>query len=86
MLTGSGNGRLDAVNNAFDSILMGKYTIDTYEEHAIGTGSNSKACAYIGLSDSYGNITWGVGIHDDIINASIIALISAINRTVNKKG
>lgn len=86
VLTGSGNGRLDAVNNAFDSILMGKYTIDTYEEHAIGTGSNSKACAYIGLSDSYGNITWGVGIHDDIINASIIALISAINRTVNKRG
>ena len=86
VLTGSGNGRLDAVNNAFDSILMGKYTIDTYEEHAIGTGSNSQACAYIGLSDSYGNITWGVGIHDDIINASIIALISAINRTVNKRG
>lgn len=83
VLTGSGNGRLDAVNNAFDSILMGKYTIDTYEEHAIGTGSNSKACAYIGLSDSYGNITWGVGIHDDIINASIIALISAINRTLS---
>ena len=50
------------------------------------SGSNSKACAYIGLSDSYGNITWGVGIHDDIINASIIALISAINRTVNKRG
>ncbi|HIV86376.1 MAG TPA: 2-isopropylmalate synthase, partial [Candidatus Monoglobus merdigallinarum] len=86
VLTGSGNGRLDAVNNAFGEMLMGKYTIETYEEHAIGTGSNSKACAYIGLSDAYGNVTWGVGIHDDIINASIIALISAINRTVTKGG
>ena len=65
--------------------MMGKDTIETYEEHAISTGSNSKACAYIGLSDAYGHTTWGVGIHDDIINASIIALVSAINRTVDKR-
>ena len=81
VLTGNGNGRLDAATNAFRDVLMGKYTIETYEEHAVSTGSNSKACAYIGLSDAYGNVTWGVGIHDDIINASIIAVISAINRT-----
>ncbi len=84
ILTGNGNGRLDAVTNAFGDFLSGKYTIETYEEHAVSTGSNSKACAYIGLSDAYGNVTWGVGIHDDIINASIIALISAINRTISK--
>ncbi|MCI5892282.1 MAG: 2-isopropylmalate synthase [Clostridiales bacterium] len=85
VLTGSGNGRLDAATNAFRDALLSKYTIETYEEHAISTGSNSKACAYIGLSDAYGNVTWGVGIHDDIINASIIALISAINRISAKK-
>lgn len=81
VITGNGNGRLDAATNAFSDKLKGKYTIETYEEHAVSTGSNSKACAYIGLSDAYGNVTWGVGIHDDIINASIIALLSAINRT-----
>ncbi len=85
-LTGQGNGRLDAVTNAFGDVLHGKYTIETYEEHAISTGSNSQACAYIGLSDPYGNVTWGVGIHNDIINASIIALISAINRIYRQKG
>ena len=85
-LTGHGNGRLDAVTNAFGDVLHGKYTIETYEEHAISTGSNSQACAYIGLSDPYGNVTWGVGIHNDIINASIIALISAINRIYKQKG
>lgn len=83
VLTGHGNGRLDAATKAFSDKLKGKYTIETYEEHAVSTGSNSKACAYIGLSDAYGNVSWGVGIHDDIINASIIALISAINRTKN---
>lgn len=81
VITGHGNGRLDAATNAIRDKLKGKYAIETYEEHAVSTGSNSKACAYIGLSDPYGNVTWGVGIHDDIINASIIALISAINRT-----
>ncbi len=85
VLTGHGNGRLDAVVKAFGDVLHGKYTIETYEEHAISTGSNSQACAYIGLSDPYGNVTWGVGIHNDIINASLLALISAINRIYEKK-
>lgn len=80
VLTGSGNGRLDAATNAFRNVFMDKYTIEVYEEHAVTTGSNSKACAYIGLADQDGKLTWGVGIHDDIINASIIAVISAINR------
>lgn len=84
VMTGTGNGRLDAVDDAITDILMDKYTIDTYEEHAVSSGSDSKACAYIGLSDAYGNITWGVGIHNDIINASVIGLISAVNLTIKK--
>ena len=42
VLTGKGNGRLDASTNAFEEVMMGKYTIETYEEHAISTGSNCK--------------------------------------------
>lgn len=83
VLTAHGNGRLDAVTKSFDTILDGKYSIDTYEEHAIGTGSHSEACAYIGLSDENNTMVWGVGMHDDIINASIIALMSAINHTLS---
>ena len=80
-LTGTGNGRLDAVNKALRDILPAGYTVETYTEHAIGTGSDSKACAYIGLSDADGHMVWGVGVHTDIINASLYALISAVNRT-----
>ncbi|MEG1880555.1 MAG: 2-isopropylmalate synthase, partial [Oscillospiraceae bacterium] len=76
-LKGSGNGRLDAVTNALTDIVPRGYSIGTYQEHAIGTGSNSKACAYIELSDSYGKAVWGVGIDTDIITASLNALISA---------
>ena len=80
-LTGTGNGRLDAVNKALRDILPAGFAVETYTEHALGTGSDSRACAYIGLSNADGRTVWGVGIHTDIINASLYALISAINHT-----
>ncbi len=30
--------------------------------------------------EANGNTYWGAGIHEDIINASVIALISSVNR------
>ncbi|MBO8463887.1 MAG: 2-isopropylmalate synthase, partial [Firmicutes bacterium] len=42
--------------------------------------SNSKACAYVGIQAPNETITWGAGIHDDIIEASVLALISALNK------
>lgn len=80
-LEGKGNGRLDAVTNA---LRKGPYNIEydfvTYEEHALEGESNSRAAAYVAISDKKGKIFWGVGIHNDIIYASVNALISAINR------
>ena len=43
-------------------------------------GQNSRAMAYIGITNEDGHITWGAGMDTDIITASIQALISAINR------
>lgn len=81
ILEGEGNGRMDAVTTA---LRKGPHKLDydfiTYEEHALESESNSRAAAYVAISDKKGNIYWGVGIHNDIIYASINALISAINR------
>lgn len=82
-LSGEGNGRLDAVYAALEGILPKGFSVDKYSEHAIGTGSASQACAYIGLSDTNGKTVWGVGCDNDIIVASLHALLSAANR-VNK--
>lgn len=80
-LEGRGNGRLDAITN---SIRKGpyheEYDFITYEEHALEGESNSRAAAYVAIADKQGNTYWGVGIHNDIIYASINALMSAINR------
>ena len=83
---GTGNGRLDAVSNALKRHSEIDYTISTYEEHALETGSSSKACAYVAIDSSDDKTYWGVGIDNDIINASVMALISAVNRYMEATG
>ena len=78
---GKGNGRLDAVSNAIKKHFDIDFKIFCFEEHALQVGSNSQAVAYVGLEGKDGIVTWGAGIKDDIIDASVYALISAINRT-----
>ena len=77
--TASGNGRLDSVVNALRDTFMKGYRLEVYEEHSLETGSTSKAAAYIGLINDSGDMCWGVGTDEDIINASVKALICAIN-------
>ena len=74
-----GNGRLDAVSNAVKAYFGINYELASYEEHAISKGSTSKAAAFVSIV-SEGKVYWGVGIDEDIIRASIEALVSATNK------
>ena len=80
VFTAQGNGRLDAVSNALKENLGYRYSIIKYQEHAIEQGSNAKAIAYVGIRTPEGQVSWGAGTHDDIMAASVNALVSAINR------
>jgi len=75
-----GNGRLDAVSNAVKKELGLEYTLITYQEHALETSSQSQAVAYVGIETKNG-VFWGAGINTDIIDASVSALVSAINNS-----
>ena len=79
-----GNGRLDAVSNAIKAYTDVDFTVMTYTEHALEVRSNSKAVSYVGLEKD-GTMHWGVGVHSDIINSSISALVSAWNRMAEQK-
>ncbi len=82
---GKGNGRLDAISNAIMRHFNISFSLVTYEEHALEVGSDSKACAYVGIQvDGTDKVVWGAGIMTDIIDASAWALISAINRYLNQ--
>ena len=77
-----GNGRLDAVSNALKKTPynFNNYKFVTYSEHALSPDSNSQAAAYVCIADKDDQEYWGVGTHDDIILASVNALVSALNR------
>lgn len=77
-IKGDGNGRLDAVSNALKEALELDFTIEDYQEHSIEKSSKSKAIAYVCI-EKEDKKYWGAGKDTDIINASIHALISAIN-------
>ncbi|HWP51050.1 MAG TPA: 2-isopropylmalate synthase [Clostridia bacterium] len=78
--TDTGTGRLDAVSNAIKKATGIHYTLVSYNEHAMTKGSTSDAIAYVGIINGAGKIVWGAGTHNDIITASINALVSAVNR------
>lgn len=79
LITGVGNGRLDAVSNAIKQYFDVNYDLAFYEEHSLTKGSSSKAVAYVGVI--YGKKKfWGVGIDADIIKASVEALVVAVNK------
>ena len=76
-----GNGPIDAVKRGLDEALGIDIKILDYEEHALQSGSNSQAAAYIHLLDSdTGHVTYGVGVSSNITRASVRAIFSAINR------
>ena len=79
-ISGTGNGPIDAFVTALqaDGLFDGK--IVDYYEHAIGTGSDATAAAYVEVDTGNRDTTWGVGLHESIVSASLRAVISAVNR------
>ena len=81
-LTGTGDGRLDAISNALQTNLDISFSNLTYKEHALDVGSKSQAVSYIGITAADGTMYWGCGIHVDIMTSSVKALVSAVNKMI----
>ena len=81
----SGNGPLDAFCTALRQDLHLDFSLHSYHEHALARGSSSKAVSYIEIIDSDEESWWGAGVDTDIIVASIKSLLSAINRSQDKR-
>ena len=57
-----------------------------YSEHALTTGSEAQAAAYVAMKDKdTGASTFGVGISSNITRASIRAVFCAVNRLLGSK-
>jgi 2-isopropylmalate synthase len=76
---GSGNGPIAAFVTALSDDLGISVSVRDYHEHALGAGAGAQAAAYVEV-DAYDEVSWGVGIHQSIVTASLRAVVSAINR------
>ncbi|WP_249029440.1 2-isopropylmalate synthase [Tannockella kyphosi] len=85
-IIGYGNGPIDAVKDAFNSNgFIGSHLLD-YSEHALTSGSSSKAAAYVHLRLKGSAIQeFGVGVHPNIATATIMAIVSGLNRLYQRK-
>jgi len=75
-LTGSGDGAI----SAFVNCLGVPIKIMDYHEHAIGTGTDTRAACYVEARIEDAPTGFGVGIDRDIVTASFNAVLSALNR------
>jgi 2-isopropylmalate synthase len=76
---GEGNGPIDAFVHALQDEELFPAKIVDYHEHAIGAGSDATAAAYVEVDTGDRDTTWGVGLHESIVSASLRAIVSAVN-------
>ncbi|HWS58005.1 MAG TPA: 2-isopropylmalate synthase, partial [Actinotalea sp.] len=78
-LEGHGNGPIDAFVQALGT-LGERVEILDYAEHALSTGGDATAAAYVECAVG-DQVLWGVGIDPSITTASFKAIVSAVNRS-----
>lgn len=77
---GKGNGPIDAFIDALRQQCGEDIEVVDYHEHAAGAGANATAVAYVELRTPGRESLFGVGIHANIVTASLRAVLSAVNR------
>lgn len=82
-ITGEGNGPIAAFVDALGHGLGITLDVVDYTEHAMGTGSDATAVAYVESQGADGVTRWGVGVNPNISTASLQAVLSAATRARN---
>lgn len=82
-IKGAGHGALAAFADAMSQHFNYKMDIQAYNEHALETGSESKAIAYIHVVIN-DQTFMASAIHEDILSASLNALVVAGNQFLGK--
>jgi 2-isopropylmalate synthase len=80
-LCGEGNGPIAALVHGFGTAGVPRFEIISYSEHALGSGEEAAAIAYIQIKHGNGRIRWGAGVDTNIELASVRAVLSALNRS-----
>ncbi|HLI13694.1 MAG TPA: 2-isopropylmalate synthase [Alphaproteobacteria bacterium] len=79
-IEGHGTGPIDAFVDALRRAAGVAFEVVDYREHATGTGADATAVAYVEVRTPGGHNLFGVGMHKNIVTASLRAVTSAANR------
>lgn len=77
---GQGNGPIDAFVNALNAATGRSVRVLDYHEHAIGSGAQAQAMAYMELRVDERHTVFGVGRDTNIVSASFKAIVSGLRR------
>jgi len=80
-LRGEGNGPIDAFVQGLGRDVALEVGVSDYSEHAVGTGADAAAVAYVQISAG-GTAHHGAGRDRSIVTASLRAVVSGVNRAI----
>jgi len=78
-IEGVGNGPINALVHALESIGLKDFQVSDYRSHAVRGGSDANAAAYVQVQHDDGRILWGAGVDPSIEMAGLKALVTAWN-------
>jgi len=81
-VNGDGNGPVDAFVRALREAYGFDIHVLNYHEHAIGTGEDAAAVSYVQVRVGADRASYGVGRHSNIVTATLLAVVSAVNRAI----
>ncbi len=82
---GHGTGPIEAFVNGINAQGDTTVRVLDYHEHALGTGANAQAVAYLELRINEQHTRFGVGIDANIVSASLKAIVSGVQRVGSTK-
>lgn len=88
-----GNGAIDAlmraVDNALAPLLGAGVVLVNYDVHATGVGHEAKASISVGVrrrDDDAAAVHPGEAVHDNVLEASVVAYVDAVNTLLAAEG
>jgi len=84
LLDADGAGPIDAFVNALNAHLAATVRVLDYHEHAIASGADARAVAYLELRVGDAATLFGVGIDANIVSASLKAIVSGLQRALRR--
>lgn len=79
-ITGQGAGPIEAFVNGLNAVLPTTVRVLDYHEHALGSGADAAAVAYLELRIGEQLTVFGVGMDANIVLASLKAILSGCQR------